>query len=228
VPKTTQETIWTRPDRGSRGPQPEHTRAEIASAAVALADSGGLRAATMRGVAGALGTAGASLYRYLSSRDDLLDLMIDAALAELRLDAKPSGKWLDDLVSLAHDQLALYRRHPWLPEASLSRGAYGPHAMDYFEYCLRIMAPLRCATATKMEAIAMITGVVFLFAQSQSSAPTRKAPLFATATAERHPHLIAALTTPGRPQSRQADLFDRTLRSVLPGLLTQSTIDSDG
>ncbi|HEY5843670.1 MAG TPA: TetR/AcrR family transcriptional regulator, partial [Mycobacterium sp.] len=88
------DSIWTRPDRGTRGPRPEHSRTEIAAAAIVLADSGGLDAATMRAVAGALGTTAGSLYRYLSSREDLLDLMIDAALGELRLGRKSVGGWL--------------------------------------------------------------------------------------------------------------------------------------
>jgi AcrR family transcriptional regulator len=217
-----EHTIWTRPDRGARGPQPEHTRAEIASAALALADSGGLQAASMRAVASALGTAAGSLYRYLSSRDDLLDLMVDAALAQLPLNPGLTGNWLDDLVALARDQLALYRRHPWLLEASLRGGALGPHAMDYFEHCLRIMAPLPCGTATKLEAVAMITGVVSLFARNESAAqsqPVSPLRLFGTATPERHPHLIAALTQATPPDAGQADLFERTLRSLLRGLL---------
>jgi AcrR family transcriptional regulator len=214
--------VWTRPARGARGPQPEHSRGEIAGAAVALADSGGLPAASMRAVASALGTGAGSLYRYLSSRDDLLDLMVDAALAELRLNPESSGNWLDDLVALARDQLALYRRHPWLLEASLRQGALGPRAMDYFEHCLRIMAPLACGTATKLEAIAMITGVVSLFARGESSAqgrPVAPARLFGTATPEAHPHLIAALTRPTPSPSPGLDLFERTMRSVLRGLL---------
>jgi AcrR family transcriptional regulator len=234
VPKSTRqprkrrrelETIWTRPDRGARGPQPEHSRAEIASAAIALADSDGLSAASMRAVASALGTAAGSLYRYLSSRDDLLDLMVDAAVAELRLDREPAGNWLDDLVALANDQLVLYRRHPWLLEASLRGGTSGPHTMDYFEYCLRVMAPLTCGTATKLEAIAMITGVVSLFArnasaaQEQAAAPSR---LFSTATPQAHPHLMAALTQPTTPPP-QPNLFERTIRSVLRGLLADNS-----
>jgi AcrR family transcriptional regulator len=216
--------VWTRPDRGARGPQPEHTRAELAAAAIALADSGGLPAATMRAVAGALGTSAGSLYRYLSSRDDLLDLMVDAALAELPLDRESGGTWLDDLVVLARDQLRLYLRHPWLLEASLRPVAFGPRTMDYFEHCLRIMAPLACGTATKMEAIGMMTGVVSLFArgasaaQSQAASPMR---LFGTATPEAHPYLIAALTRP-TPAAPQADLFERTIRSVLRGLLVEA------
>ncbi|WP_238010249.1 TetR/AcrR family transcriptional regulator [Dactylosporangium sp. AC04546] len=219
MPETTRP-IWSRPDRGARGPQPEHSRAEIAQAAMRLADAGGLEAATMRAVAGELGTAAASLYRYLSSRDDLLDLMIDAALGELRLDGPPSGDWLEDLVALAHQQLALYRRHPWLMPAALRRGAFGPRAMDYFEYCLRTMAPLPCGTAAKMEAVGVLTGLVTMFAAqsvAQSATPHDPAALFAAATPQAHPYLLAALATPGPPP--QPDLFDRLARNVLRGLL---------
>ncbi len=179
----------------------------------------------MRAVASALGTAAGSLYRYLSSRDDLLDLMVDAAVAELRLDREPAGSWLDDLMALANDQLALYRRHPWLLEASLRGGAAGPHTMDYFEYCLRIMAPLRCGTAAKLEAIAMITGVVSLFARSASAAQGQTASpsrLFGTASPQAHPHLVAALTRP-TPPAPQPNLFERTVRSILRGLLVESS-----
>jgi AcrR family transcriptional regulator len=178
----------------------------------------------MRAVASALGTTAGSLYRYLSSRDDLLDLMVDAVLAELPLDREPAGSWLDDLVALANDQLILYQRHPWLLEASLGGRAFGPRTMDYFEYCLRIMAPLRCGTAAKMEAIAMITGVVSLFARSASTEGQAASParLFGTASPQAHPHLIAALTRP-TPPAPQPNLFERTLRSVLRGLLTDSS-----
>ncbi|MEK8106005.1 helix-turn-helix domain-containing protein [Micromonospora sp. M12] len=48
--------------------------------AIALADAGGLTAVSMRAVAAALDTGAGSLYRYLSSRDDLLDLMTDRAV----------------------------------------------------------------------------------------------------------------------------------------------------
>jgi AcrR family transcriptional regulator len=63
------QSIWTRPERSARGPAPEHSRAEIASAGVTLADASGLGAVTMRSAAAAIGTAPASLYRYVASRD---------------------------------------------------------------------------------------------------------------------------------------------------------------
>ena len=213
------EPIWTRRNRGARGPQPEHSRAEIVAVATAIADADGLTAVSMRAVAGPLGTTAGSLYRYLSSRDDLLDLMVDAVLAELRLGVKSSGGWLVDLVALADQQLALYRRHPWLVEASTRGGTFGPNATNYFEECLRIMVPLSCGTARKLEAVAMMTGVVSLFARGGTQQATNEsANPFGTVNPGLHPHLNAALREVS-PAAIEGDLFERTLRSVLRGLL---------
>ncbi|MFF5228600.1 TetR/AcrR family transcriptional regulator [Dactylosporangium sp. NPDC000521] len=225
------DTIWTRPDRGSRGPVPQHSRAEIVAAAVVLADAGGLSAVSMRAVASALSTGAGSLYRYLSSRDDLLDLMSDAVLAELPLDRPLTGDWLEDLVAVARDQLILYRRHPWLTEAARRQGALGPRAVDYFERCMAIMAPLPSAPSTKMETMAVLTGVVSLFAQPVPSNPPPGDPaaaeqqrvaaahLFSLVDPQSHPHLTAAFTDAAQSPPA-ADLFERTVRSVLRGLLT--------
>jgi len=176
----------------------------------------------MRAVAGALGTTAGTLYRYLSSRDDLLDLMVDATLAELRLGLKSAGDWLVDLVALADQQLALYRRHPWLVEASTRGGTFGPNATNYFEDCLRIMVPLPCGTARKLEAVAMMTGVVSLFARGVSEeAVNHSFNPFATANPELHPQLSAALREV-TPTAVSSDLFERTVRSVLRGLLAEN------
>ena len=188
-----------------------------------LADAGGLSAVSMRAVAGALNTTAGSLYRYLSSRDELLELMVDAVLAELRLDQDSTGGWLDDMMALADDQLAVYQRHSWLLEATLTGGAIGPNATGYFEACLRILAPLHCGTARKLEAIAMMTGVVSLFARAAGAGAARPTSNpFALASADVHPHLTAALAT-AEPANAHEDLFDRTTRSVLRGLLVEDS-----
>src|SRR5437763_6011780 len=71
---------------------PHDQQQEIAAAAVAIADREGLDAVSMRRVAARLGTGAASLYRYLESREDLLDLMVDATGAEYVFTA-PTGDW---------------------------------------------------------------------------------------------------------------------------------------
>jgi AcrR family transcriptional regulator len=209
------ETIWTRPDRRPRGPEPEHSRATIGAAAIALADAGGLAAASMRAVAAALGTGAGSLYRYLTSRDELLDLMLDATMAELRLEPGPPDP-IEALLAVAHQVLAVYRRHPWILEVRQQASAPGPHVLGYFEHCLTVMAPLRSTQQSKMEAIAMITGVVNLFVRNEQTATTYD---LSTATPQDHPHLLAALAAPAVVATPRPDLFDQLVRSMLTSLL---------
>lgn len=210
-------SIWSRPGRGTRGPTPTHGRDEIAAAAVELADAGGLDAVSMRAVAGALGMAAGSLYRHLSSRDDLLDLMVDRCVGELRPYPTDDGSWTDQFLRLARRQLALHGRHPWLADALTRRVAPGPNTLAHFDACLRILQPVPATTTAKFEAIAMVTGVVTLFARSAAATGTVT---FDHVDMAAYPHLAAAFAAPVSALPPRDDLFDRTLRALLTGLLT--------
>lgn len=208
-------SVWTRPVRGSRGPAPSHSRETIVATAVALADAGGLAAVSMRAVAAALGTGAGSLYRYLASRDDLLDLMSDAVVAELRPHPPAAEDWRGALVQLGRRQLALHRRHPWLLDLMPRPSGIGPESLAWFDACLRLMEPSPSPPRAKFEAIALMTGVVSLVAREEEA--PRASP-FAGLDLTAHPHLAAALAQPaGRPPKH--DLFERTLRILLAGLL---------
>ncbi|MET8324269.1 helix-turn-helix domain-containing protein [Micromonospora sp. NPDC005189] len=209
------QPIWSRPERGSRGPAPAHSRDTIVVAAIALADTEGIAAVSMRAVANALGTGAGSLYRYLSSRDDLLDLMTDRVVGELRPYPQAEGDWLDTMMLLARRQLALHRAHPWLLDVSHRTSGVGPESLAWFDNCIRVLEPVRCAVPTKFEAIAMMTGVVSLFARSEAASGALS---FAGADLAAYPHLVAAFSQPAAPPPR-TDLFERTLRSLLTGLL---------
>ena len=87
--------------RAGKGPAPSHSRAEITAAAIALADSEGIDAVSMRKVAAKLGAGTGTLYRYLSGKDDLIDLMIDAVEGEDGGPAPLSGDWRQDLRAFA-------------------------------------------------------------------------------------------------------------------------------
>src|SRR5580700_127276 len=108
-----QEPIWLRPERAASGRPARRSRSEIAAAAVVIADREGLDAVSMRRVAAELGTGAASLYRYVDTREDLLDLMSDAVGAEYDL-AGTTGDWLADLVAVGAQTRAIMLRHPWL------------------------------------------------------------------------------------------------------------------
>lgn len=124
-----------RPERAARGPKPAHDRDEIAAVCVRVADAEGLDAVSMRRVAAELGTGTTSLYRYVASKEDLFDLMVDRVLGSVPL-PRPTGYWRDDLSALASWKRALILDHPWM--ASLSgRPAIGPHGLALQERGLR-------------------------------------------------------------------------------------------
>ncbi|MFG3642768.1 TetR/AcrR family transcriptional regulator [Micromonospora sp. NPDC047762] len=216
------QSIWSRPERGSRGPAPAHSRDAIVEAALALADAEGLAAVSMRAVAASLGTGAGSLYRYLSSRDDLLDLMTDRAVGELRPYPQVEGDWLKTMVLLGRRQLALFGAHPWLPDVIHRPSGAGPESLAWFDNCIRVLEPVRCPVTAKFEAIAMMTGVVSLFARRESAAGTFS---FAGMDLTTYPHLVAAFSQPAGPPPR-ADLVERTLRGLLTGLLVVESTES--
>lgn len=221
-------TVWDRPERGARGPAPERSRAQITATAIELADEDGLSAVSMRQVAKRLGTGPASLYRYVSTRDELLDLMADAVAGEIDLDVPSSGDPVEDLAALAGRAKQVHLRHPWLLDLP-TEPTSGPRGMDYLECALRALAPVSLSHPAQLETIGLLNGMVTLFARTELR--RRKAPtdpqhahlsyLAGAATEERHPFIVAALAnSPGAeaPQDTHT-LFERVVRRVLAGLI---------
>jgi AcrR family transcriptional regulator len=80
-------------------PAPRLTQVAIVDAAVEVLDTTGLDAFGMRAVADRLGTGVASLYRHVSGKPELLDLVLDRTLKEL--DVLRDGTWRVVLEHLA-------------------------------------------------------------------------------------------------------------------------------
>ncbi|MFE9099431.1 TetR/AcrR family transcriptional regulator [Actinomadura geliboluensis] len=127
-------SIWSVPERQGRGPRPAYSRAQITEAAIRIADADGLEAASMRRIAADLGTGAMSLYRYVPSRDDLLELMVDHALLELDIPDRPSGDWRADLTLIAENTRAVWLRHPWLAGLHRPRATMGPNRLRLLEF----------------------------------------------------------------------------------------------
>jgi len=126
VPDQQPTLVWAREQRTPRRQGP--TMERIVAAAVVIADSEGLHAVSMRRVAAELGSGTASLYRYLDSRDDLIDLMIDSVRGEQQPPA-PTGRWRADLTANAQHLRATLLRHPWLGPEIAGRPALGPNSL---------------------------------------------------------------------------------------------------
>src|SRR6476660_5128504 len=129
------EVIWARPERAGRGPKPAYSRADIAAAAVRIADGGGLDAVSMRHVAAELGCGTMSLYNYVPRKEDLYELMVDAVGGEHEL-WEPTGDWRADMGRVAGQTRALMQRHPWMTRLMSPVYGFSPNALRYLEHCL--------------------------------------------------------------------------------------------
>lgn len=225
------DLIWMRPEHAATGRPPQHSRDQITTAAVAIADREGLDAVSMRRVAAGLGTGAASLYRYLDTREDLLDLMIDATGAEYIATA-PTGDWLADLLDIGEQARTIMRRHPWLPPLLITRPVLGPNGLVLLEHVLEALAPHPGSAAAKLEAFALLNATTALFVQNELAGGAAQqqrnaAYLHHALAAGRHPRLADLLTPsppaqPGPPEAATdpADRYRDILARILSGLLT--------
>lgn len=113
---------WGMHEAPQRGPSRALSHERIVAAAVTLADSEGLGAVTMQAVASSLGFTTMSLYRYVSSKDELLRLMFDAATVFPQKVSLPAD-WRQGLRVWANLIREVYRAHPWalqLPRGQVS------------------------------------------------------------------------------------------------------------
>ena len=209
----------------------QRSRAEITAAAIAIANAEGLDAVSMRRVAASLGTGAASLYRYVTTRDDLLDLMVDATGQEQE-PAAPTGDWLADLVQVGLRSREIMRQHPWLVSLVITRPVLGPNGVTMLEQVLAILAGHPASLTAKMEAFAMLTGITAMFVQHElaggSSAQRRNVAylehVIASGARPRLARLLGEAAAIGQDSAGTGpagtpDRFEDVLARILTGLL---------
>jgi AcrR family transcriptional regulator len=124
----------TQPPRRDRG----LSRDEIVSAAIAVADAEGPDAISMRRIAREVGAGAMSLYWHVASKEELLDLMLDAIEAEIEV-PEPTGDWRADLGAFAHRTRAALRQHQWAVEFIGTRPPSGPNDVRNLERLLSLL-----------------------------------------------------------------------------------------
>ncbi|RVW09285.1 TetR family transcriptional regulator [Prescottella agglutinans] len=90
------------------------TRERIALAGIAIADSEGIEAVSMRRVAAALNVSTMSSYRHVRDRDDLIVAMVDTITARSPLPRAPEVSWSELVRIMAIGDWQAFTRHPWL------------------------------------------------------------------------------------------------------------------
>ncbi|MDV6289215.1 TetR/AcrR family transcriptional regulator [Streptomyces sp. UP1A-1] len=125
---------------GRRGGQPSGLdRERITEATVRLLDAEGLAKFSMRRLAAELNVTAMSVYWYVDTKDELLELALDAVFGELRRPDPHTGDWREQLRALAREHRSLLVRHPWMSPLVGTYLNIGPHSMEFSRAVQRVM-----------------------------------------------------------------------------------------
>ncbi|HEX4216244.1 MAG TPA: TetR/AcrR family transcriptional regulator C-terminal domain-containing protein [Candidatus Dormibacteraeota bacterium] len=223
--------IWQRVTRHRGSGRGALSYAQIATAGVEIADAEGLDAVSMRKVAARVGAGTMSLYRYLDSRDDLIDLMADEVCAEVVVPTR-SGDWRRDLAEIARLSRQAALRHPWMAAYSTSAGGFGPNMLAVGESVLRLLHGHGLEPVRAFDIWATVQSFVQGYALEESShleserrtglaageLRDRRAPFLSSPTiAASYPLLTSLLLSKAGKEGRDA-VFERRLGYLLDGL----------
>jgi AcrR family transcriptional regulator len=136
------DTVWTRDEEQGAAP-PALSREAIVAAAIEIADTDGLEAVSIRRLATKLDARPMSLYSHIERKGDLIDLMLDEAMAGAVVpDGPAAGDWRAALRQIAQRTRETARAHPWMIAAAFRRPFLGPNSLRHIDQSLAAVSSL--------------------------------------------------------------------------------------
>jgi AcrR family transcriptional regulator len=153
------ERLWRR-EEVDRQPRLGLSLERIVESGIELADAEGLGSISMKCVAERLGFTTMSLYRYVTSKDDLLLLMHDTCWMPAPDLEMPAGDWRAGLAAWTHAQHAIMQTHRWLGEVRYIERAGTPSQIAWMELGLRTLAGVALPEFDKVALLLLLSGYV--------------------------------------------------------------------
>jgi len=212
--------------RGKPGPRRALTEAEILEAALALLDTGGAAAVSIRRIAAAVEVAPTAVYTYFPDKAAVERALIERVLAEVA-GAEPGGDWRAQVEALAVDVRGRLIAHPGAVPLMLDHPLDGPHSLRIGEGLLGQLAaggldPASAARAAYLLKV-YVLGAVALELPPEAERVARRRAALSEVPAHAFPHTAAAVgvlaTVAGAEQFRWG------LRRVLDGLAAEPELD---
>ncbi|MFI6285558.1 TetR/AcrR family transcriptional regulator [Streptomyces sp. NPDC051018] len=160
-------SVWLAPrtERGRRSAQPSGLdRRKIIDAAVRLLDAEGSAKFSMRRLAAELDVTAMSVYWYVDTKDELLELALDSVYGTIRLpDVSPEGEWREQLRALAREYRTVLVRHPWVSALIGNFLNIGPHSMAFSFAVQQVMRNTGLPPEGQMGGLAAVFQFVYGF-----------------------------------------------------------------
>jgi AcrR family transcriptional regulator len=159
-----------------------------------MADADGIAALSMRRLGRALGVEAMSLYNHVANKEDVLDGIVDIALAEVEL-PRPGEPWKAAMRRRAISAREMLGRHPWVAGLFESRVSTSTTRMAYAEAVIRSLREGGFSVGGAMQAFGLLDSYIYGFAIQERNLPvtgpdTHAAEALAEAfPADAYPHL---------------------------------------
>ena len=170
---------------------PALSRDAVVDAALRLVDTQGFDSLTMRSLAGELGVVPMALYRHVADERDLVDAVLDRAMARVELPAVDSP-WRDGMVLLAQSVRTTLLAHPGMVAPLLAEPRIGFNALTVRERSIAVLRGngFRGDVAERATSLVLTYSIGFVALE----VPRRRAGYAPDGSAE--PHLQAAFDLP--------------------------------
>jgi AcrR family transcriptional regulator len=179
---TSLEVAWGRRERPSKGPRRGLSLGQIVAAAIRVGAADGFGAVSMARVAAELDAGTMALYRYVGSKSELIDLMVDTAFgpppplpaatgpaatgpaesapAETGPAEPEPAIWRSALSHWAWAQLEAMMAQAWAVLAPISGPPVGPNTVAWIEQGLQGLRGTGLSESQKMSVILLVTSYV--------------------------------------------------------------------
>lgn len=204
--------LWGVEQPPARGPRARWSLSDVTRRAVELADRGGLDSVSLARLAADLGLTTTALYRYIDSKDALVELMVDGAVGPPP--ALTGATWQERARSWTAALRERYQRHPWLANVRATGLPRQPGPLGWIEALLDAMHD---SDADGLRVALLLEGLVRNYAVLSRTVTDAAAPpgWLATAVPKRFPLLAASMN---RDWSDVASEFEFAVDTVLSGL----------
>ena len=204
------------------------TRQRLFTAAIAVADAGGIAALTIRSVAAELGVKPMSLYHHVENKEAIIDGVIDVVFSEIDLPPEDLD-WRSALRHRAHSARVVLRRHSWATPLMESRSHPGPATLRHHDAVLATLRRGGFPIELAGHAYSLLDCYLYGFALEEAALPFTSQNLDQSIAgfmeqfqAGEYPHLVEFATQrvlqPGYDYAKE---FDFGLELIFDGLERQ-------
>jgi AcrR family transcriptional regulator len=129
---------WRQPRRRGRH-RPPLSREAIVDAAMAILDTDGVDALTIRRLGQELGTGSATLYWHIAGKGELCELVYDRIMGEIELPEADPSRWQEQFKELARQAYRAMLSHNDAVRLSFGRPPAGPNTLRIVEWMLAVL-----------------------------------------------------------------------------------------